>query len=88
MRVLRTLPRPAFGVSMGEPSKLDRGTPVKVRCAHGEIRENVVWHDFGPVVEVCSREQFDRLVAGHGAPMPIGFRRRDVSAKSVEDASA
>ncbi len=64
----------------GSDKRLDKGRVVKVRCASGETRENLVWEDFGAVVLVCAREQYERLVKGYRAPMPIGFRRADVIA--------
>lgn len=57
---------------------LQRGEAVRVRCASGELRENVVWEDYGGVVLVCAMDQFERLEKGYAAPMPIGFRRADV----------
>ena len=57
---------------------LRKGAAVSVRCAAGQIRQNVVWEDFGDVVLVCAADQFERLSAGHAAPMPIGFRKADV----------
>ena len=57
---------------------LQRGSSVRVRCASGDMRENVVWEDCGDVVMVCAKDQFDRLSSGYPAPMPIGFKREDV----------
>ena len=59
--------------------KLEKGAPVVVRCMGGHTRENLVWEDCGSVVLVCARDQFDRLLEGRAAPMPIGFRRADVT---------
>lgn len=55
-----------------------KGAVVLVRCANGDLRENVVWEDVGDVVLVCAKDQFERMHAGYSAPMPIGFRRSDV----------
>lgn len=63
---------------MGETEFLKPGTVVRVRCAWGQTRENVVWQDHGAVVMVCSGDQFERLSGGYPAPMPIGFKREDV----------
>lgn len=57
---------------------LARGSAVRVRCASGDMRENVVWEDCGDVVMVCAKDQFDLLNGGYQAPMPIGFKREDV----------
>lgn len=61
---------------------LEKGDLVRVRCASGNIRENIVWEDHGDVVMVCAKDQFERLCQGYAAPMPIGFRRGDVLAGS------
>jgi hypothetical protein len=63
---------------MSDLENLAKGTPVRVRCAFGRTAENFVWEDHGDVVLVCAAGQFDRLVKGYPAPMPIGFRRSDV----------
>jgi hypothetical protein len=63
---------------MEESKLLQRGTPVRVRCADGRYADDVVWEDFGDVVMVCGPDQYARLTGGYGAPMPIGFRREDV----------
>lgn len=57
---------------------LEKGATVRVRCASGDMRTNVVWEDYGAVVLVCAEDQFARLSGGYDAPMPIGFRRDDV----------
>jgi hypothetical protein len=72
--------RNMMSYASGEDNLLDRGRAVRVRCASGETRENLVWEDFGAVVMVCAREQYERLIKGYSAPMPIGFRRADVFA--------
>ena len=64
-------------------STLQKGTPVNVRCANGEIRKNIVWRDYGDVVMVCSKDQYDHLSKGHDRPMPIGFKRKDVMVEDV-----
>lgn len=69
---------------MGDQNLLGKGARVRVRCASGEVRDNVVWEDYGEVVMVCANEQFERLSKGYEAPMPIGFRRADVCAAVVE----
>lgn len=63
---------------MENAALLIRGAPVRVRCASGDMRANVVWEDHGTVVMVCAKDQFERLEGGYDAPMPIGFRRDDV----------
>ena len=73
---------------MVENGFLQKGTPVRVRCAYGRTAENVVWQDHGDVVMVCGRSQFERLSKGYDAPMPIGFRRADVVATTVNGIEA
>jgi hypothetical protein len=68
---------------MGQAVLLERGTQVRVKCASGRTAENVVWEDYGDVVLVCGKRQFERLSNGYVAPMPIGFRRVDVVATTV-----
>lgn len=59
-----------------------KGVRVLVKCAGGDFRENVVWDDLGDVVLVCAEDQFERMLGGYNAPMPIGFRRSDVMTAS------
>jgi hypothetical protein len=69
---------------MNEDAKvLPKGSAVFVRCANGDLRENVVWEDFGDVVLVCAKDQFERKHDGYRVPMPIGFRRVDVIPANV-----
>lgn len=72
---------------MPSPEILEKGVPVRVRCAAGDMRDNIVWEDHGAVVMVCARDQFERLAAGYPAPMPIGFRREDVQPLAVARAA-
>ena len=61
-----------------------KGASVLVRCSGGELRKNVVWSDLGDVILVCAKDQFERMLGGYDAPMPIGFRRSDVKAVDKE----
>lgn len=57
--------------------KLERGRLVEVPTLRGAVLRRV-WQDLGWAVEVCSDRQFEALMNGWPAPMPIGFRREDV----------
>jgi len=61
-----------------------KGDHVLVKCAGGALRENMVWDDLGDVVLVCAKDQFERMLSGYNTPMPIGFRRSDVTALGGE----
>ena len=73
---------------MRKPEIFEKGMPVRVRCAAGDMRDNLVWEDYGAVVMVCATDQFERLKGGYPAPMPIGFRREDVQPLAVARAAA
>lgn len=64
---------------MGLDTTLAKGDLVEVRCAQERTSEVIVWQDHGDVVLVCGRDQFARLTGGYEAPMPIGFKREDVT---------
>lgn len=68
---------------MAEAKIFPKGTPVRVQCSTGRTADNLVWEDLGDVVMVCGKEQFARLVAGYPAPMPIGFKREDVTTRPL-----
>lgn len=57
--------------------QLKRGEKVCIDSSEGPV-SRLVWEDCGDAVLLCSERQFEALMKGWDAPMPIGFPRRDV----------
>ena len=60
---------------------LKRGQEVLAKTFGGVEVLRLVWEDVGDTVYLCSDSQFEALTKGWGAPMPIGFPKRDVRKK-------
>ena len=49
-----------------------RGARILASTIDGQV-ERIVWEDHGDSVSICSEQQYEALVKGWSAPMPIGF---------------
>jgi hypothetical protein len=62
-------------------SKFKRGEQVRARTSNiGEVVRRV-WDEVDATVYLCSERQYDALLNGWNAPMPIGFPKQDVRKK-------
>lgn len=72
---MKNVPRTIPAVQDTSPGP---GAVVEVALYGGELAQRVVWQVVDGLVFVCNAKNYERLLRGQDAAMPIGFPITDV----------